>query len=827
MKAFSLFRLLIIPLFLPCLACTARIDVPYRTELIAFRSGDFKVVGELRIPEGEGRHPLVIMVHGDGPATRGALAKPKEAILRAGYATLLWDKPGSGESTGSLSRDRRLAERAAILGDAIEFMKKHRAIDAGRIGLWGVSQAGYVMPLALERTKDIRFMICVGCPGTNGIDQTAYLIRRQLAFAGMPEDEAKRMEAHFRGLYSARNHPEYLRHAKPLYDHPAQRTLGFVSALWTESEWKPHSPEDEGFFDPMGIIEATDIPILALFGEKDMQVDPAQGVAAYTRALGRAANPASRVKLISGADHNLVLSKTGSLDEQRRRSRADRQYYAPEYLETMEAWLRELGAGTAKRRIPAVPRSEPDITGCWEGSPDGKFAERNRQLRLIARKPNGRMAMTLIYDLTPRCQVWEYDLDVTVDDGAVFWEAHRGRLGRDGNSMKVVKEWKGERSTWTFVRRKDQDDWISRLAAETGQGYAYEVPESLDDGWECADLSAVEIDREAMIRFAEGIARGEHDDIHSFLLAKDGKLVLEEYFATNGRRYGSWIKRVFRDRPHHLASTTKSVLSALCGIAIDQGLLADTAEPIHKYLPAYAASFNDEKRAITIKDMLTMTPGWEWEQFKYPWDDPRNNGGEMYNREDVIQYVLERPLVATPGAKFNYSNGVPTVMGAVLKHACGMDVDRYAGRELFHPLGISDYPWTRYFDGSLETDGGLALRSRDLAKIGQLFLNNGNWQGKNIISEKWVRESTEQLLDLHGIWGWGYGYYWMQVDLKTKGGTVHSYFVPGDGGQLLAVFPDLNMVIVFTAGNYGRDVKSEYFSMISRYVLPAVLSSVQ
>jgi CubicO group peptidase (beta-lactamase class C family)/pimeloyl-ACP methyl ester carboxylesterase len=815
-----------ISLFLACLACSAQIDVPHRTETITFRSGDFKVVGELRVPQNNTVHPLVIMVHGDGPAYRTHFAKLKEAMLRAGYATLMWDKPGYGESTGKLSQEKRLAERASILADAVNVMKKHAAIDPGRIGLWGISQAGYVMPLALRQTDDIQFMIAVGCPGMNGIDQTAYLIRRQLTFEGMPEEKARQAETHFKQLYAARTFQEYLSHAKPLYDNPVQRKLGFVSALWEEGDWKPRSPDEESFFDPIEIIETTTIPVLAFFGEKDTQVDPFQGAEAYEKALARAGNQDYRVELIPDADHNIILSETGSMGERNRRSRKEWQNYAPEYLEIMEKWLKERGPGPTAR-TGTDRDGYQDILGCWEGKPAGKFSERNKQLRLISLKPDGSPAITLIYDLTPRSHIWDHDLDVTYQDGAVSWEAHKGHLSDDKKTMTVVKEWKGERSTWSFTRRKGSDALMHQLKSSTGKEYAYEVPESLDDGWTCGDVSNAGIDKEIIVPFMRRIAQGKHDDIHSILIAKDGKLVLEEYFATNGKRYGSLIKQVFRDRPHHLASTTKSVLSALCGIAVDHGLLKDTEEPIYRYLPAYAASFSDEKKAITVKDMLTMTPGWEWEQFKYPWDDPRNNGGEMYNREDVIKYVLERPLAAKPGAKFNYSNGVPTVMGAVLKNACGMDVDRYAGQNLFHPLGISDYPWTRYFDGSLETDGGLALRSRDLAKIGQLFLNNGDWQGKNVISGKWVRESTEQRIDLNGIWGWGYGYYWMQVDLKTRGGTVRSYFVPGDGGQLLAVFPDLNMVIVFTAGNYGRDVKSVCFSMISRYILPAVMSSIQ
>ena len=156
-----------------------------------------------------------------------------------------------------------------------------------------------------------------------------------------------------------------------------------------------------------------------------------------------------------------------------------------------------------------------------------------------------------------------------------------------------------------------------------------------------------------------------------------------------------------------------------------------------------------------------------------------------------------------------------------------MDLDRFAETGLFGPLGISDHVWTRYFDGSIEADGGLALRSRDLARIGQLFLDRGDWRGRRIISERWIDESTRQRIPLRGPWGWGYGYYWMQVDLETERGPVHSYFVPGDGGQLLAVFPDLDMVVVLTAGNYGQDDKSVCFTMIRQGLLPAVLPSRQ
>ena len=475
-----------------------------------------------------------------------------------------------------------------------------------------------------------------------------------------------------------------------------------------------------------------------------------------------------------------------------------------------------------KNQVETNREKYQDILGCWKGWQVGQFSERNEQLRLIALKSDGNPAITLIYELGPRSRVWEYDIPITYQDSIISWEAHSGHLNESKDTMNVIKEWQGERSNWIFIRHKEADDFMQQLAASIGNEYTYEIPDQLDDGWDCADLAEVEIDKEKISQFMNRITAGKHDDIHSILIVKDGKLVLEEYFTTNGKRFGSFINQVFRNKPHHLASTTKGILSALGGIAIDKRFIQSVDEPIYKYLPDYTDSFNEEKIEIKVKDLLTMTAGWEWEQFKYQWNDPRNNAAEMWKCEDVIKYVLERPLDAKPGEKFEYSNGIPVVMGVVLKNACGMEVDRFAELNLFHPLEISDYVWTRYQDGSLETDGGLALRSRDLAKIGQLFLNKGNWQEKEIISEKWIGESTQQRIKLGGFWGWSYGYYWMQVDLNYNDRTIHSYFVPGDGGQLLSVFPDLNTVIVFTAGNYGTDVKSVCFNMIYRYILPAL-----
>jgi len=460
-----------------------------------------------------------------------------------------------------------------------------------------------------------------------------------------------------------------------------------------------------------------------------------------------------------------------------------------------------------------------DVIGCWRGGEITGMDRPDEQYRLFSLDSAGNIILSLIFESGPRSQVWEFDTEVTYQSPEISWLAHAGTLNAAKDTMILLKVWKGDSSKWVFTRHREKDGFMRRLSYAVGDVYEYRVPENLDDGWECMDLSNAGLDKEKISRFMERITQGKHGDIHGLLIIKNNNLILEEYFTTSGKRFGTFITETFREKPHHLASTTKGVLSALMGIAIDQGKIKSVAEPIYPFLPEYSRLFTEIKKRIQIKHMLTMMAGFEWEQFKYPWNDSRNNGASMWKCDDVIGYVLERPMAAEPGKAYKYSNGVPVVLGDVLKNACGMEADKFAEKVLFGPLGIKEYLWTRYPDGSIETDGGLALRIRDLAKIGQLYLNLGKWNGRQIISETWIKESTKRRVTLRGSMGWGYGYQWMQADLKYKGRTIHSYFVPGDGGQILCVFPDLDMVIAFTAGTYGPNVKMTCYNMIHRIFL--------
>lgn len=466
-----------------------------------------------------------------------------------------------------------------------------------------------------------------------------------------------------------------------------------------------------------------------------------------------------------------------------------------------------------------------EIAGAWKGRLVAPLDRPYSELILLSLRADSSLEVPVFFELGPRSRVVLRDHAVEVQETTVRWDENRGVLNATRDTMRVTREEDGWTTRWVFVRDRSADSLMARLHREGAVSAAYRIPEERNDGWRCADAATLGIDTVRVLALIDQIIGGQHDDIHSLLIVKDNALVVEEYFAGNGSKHGPFINALFRDKVHHLASTTKCVTSTLVGIAIDQGCIGSADDPIRRYLPAYDSLFTGEKQGITIRHMLTMTPGFAWRQFGV--SDEDNDGMRMWAAEDVIAYVLRKPLDAAPGVKHNYTNGVPTVVGAILENATGMDATAFAEVHLFRPLEISAYTWTSYPDGSLETDGGLALSARDLAKIGQLFLDHGVWNGKVVVSERWVRESTRERLRFGRSERWGYGYYWMQANAEVQGRSLPSFFAPGDGNQILAVFPQFRMVVVMTAGNYGRDPKSTYYSLFEDFILPAVIPDTE
>jgi hypothetical protein len=339
--------MLVIVALLLIASCAGQSQTP-SVEEITFYSGSFTLVGDLRLPEGSSPHPVIVFVHGDGPNTRiagGTYLPIMDRMIAAGYATFAWDKPGTGESTGEIDRSQLGAQRAQIVLDAIEVLRARSDIDNDGIGLWGISQAGYVMPRVLSMSQDVAFMIAISCPGVAGVDQGAYLVSAQAVCAGSSEENAQQIRQLISAIERVEIYDEYV-HYKELLDTlpgiSAGEIFGYRVGVMPVEEWHAPNLQGEYFWNPIEVIEQTTIPVLAFFGERDTQVDPIQGAVAYQQALETAGNLNFHVELIPDADHNIILSETGCLEERENRSRQEWTNYAPEYLDLLEEWLRRL-----------------------------------------------------------------------------------------------------------------------------------------------------------------------------------------------------------------------------------------------------------------------------------------------------------------------------------------------------------------------------------------------------------------------------------------------------------------------------------------------------
>ncbi len=292
-------------------------------EEITFQSGPYKVVGDLRLPAGSGPFPVVLFVHGDGPVDRtgvmGLYLPIMESMLQTGFATFAWDKPGTGESTPKVSGPNLRHKRAQILLDAVELMKTRPDIDPTKIGVWGVSQAGYVIPIALTQTKDIAFVICVSCPGESGHDQMTYQVTAFGLCEDIPEEKLAERDRLLKDLDQNRSfetYAGYLAYRKNMADLAALVPVSLDNwPVTPEETWLANPIENEGVWNPVSAIRQVNIPVLAIYGDKDRQGDPLQGAYAYRKALNEAGNPKSRVEVFPNAEHGIFTSKTGCPEE--------------------------------------------------------------------------------------------------------------------------------------------------------------------------------------------------------------------------------------------------------------------------------------------------------------------------------------------------------------------------------------------------------------------------------------------------------------------------------------------------------------------------------
>jgi CubicO group peptidase (beta-lactamase class C family) len=355
------------------------------------------------------------------------------------------------------------------------------------------------------------------------------------------------------------------------------------------------------------------------------------------------------------------------------------------------------------------------------------------------------------------------------------------------------------------------------------------APQQLDD-WETASPEDVGLDAVVLCKIIQELAaqgrvaaRPDRRNVHAVLVVRHGKLVFEAYAAGKDENWGEPLGDIPHDATtrHDMRSISKSVVSLLFGIAIERKLIVGTDIPVLPFFSEYAVK-TPKWDKILLRYLLTMTPGIDWNE-DTAWMDPYNTVRAMYEAADPYPYILGREVLHEPGTKWQYNTGATELLGAVLKKATGKPVDQFAKEALFDPLHIEDFEWGAMLNGEPAAGGGLRLRPRDAAKIGQLILNGGTWQGQRIVPEDWVKQSTKPRFDT----SWGgmqYGYqWWLGTSPFGAGRTVDWIAAFGFGGQRIFIVPALDLVVVTNAGLYADGGQSAIVRSIFEYrVLPAI-----
>jgi CubicO group peptidase (beta-lactamase class C family) len=326
------------------------------------------------------------------------------------------------------------------------------------------------------------------------------------------------------------------------------------------------------------------------------------------------------------------------------------------------------------------------------------------------------------------------------------------------------------------------------------------------------------------------IKNQEYPNIHSLLVAKNGTLVYEQYFAGPDQIYGNDVGVVVHSKTklHDIRSISKSVISACIGIAIDQGIIEGVGQRISDFFPEFA--LKGSKSKWTIQHFLTMTTGLVWNE-NFTYSDPENDEFKMTNSRNPIVYVLNKPLKCKPGTRFNYNGGATQILSEIIERVSNSTLDRFVNEFLFEPLGIKHFEWSKYsvWKGSDEfaAPSGLRLTSRDIMKIGLLYSNKGVWDKKRLISESWIFESFEPRIKSPSEITVGnecYGYqYWIWPDMYQDK-EFNMIAAIGNGGQNIFWNLENDIVVVTTAGNYNNwDIKNNSYALVKNEIYPLLL----
>ncbi len=358
--------------------------------------------------------------------------------------------------------------------------------------------------------------------------------------------------------------------------------------------------------------------------------------------------------------------------------------------------------------------------------------------------------------------------------------------------------------------------------------------------WPVSTPEAEGVDGAAIANFVADVEAGHYGLVDHFLMLRHGRVVADHHFdrdyAAISAPYAPEDQQYDYDSPdwhpyyrgselHSLQSVSKSITSICIGIAIDEGHIpGGVVTPAMSFFEDYEVDLADPRRsAMTLEDLLTMRSGIDWNEM-ISYEDETNSCLLLEASDDWIQFVLDRPMREAPGTRFDYNSGVSVLLGKIVRVATGQRIDDYAREKLFEPLGITEVYWKQTPAGEIDTEGGLYLAPHDLARVAQLFLQRGEWEGRRVVSEAWVDASVRpHVADIRPDLARddrGYGYQWW-VPVHANGEALR-YQGRGYGGQYPIVVPSLDLVIVLNAWNIHDAPERSMDEAVRDLLVPAV-----
>jgi CubicO group peptidase (beta-lactamase class C family) len=321
-------------------------------------------------------------------------------------------------------------------------------------------------------------------------------------------------------------------------------------------------------------------------------------------------------------------------------------------------------------------------------------------------------------------------------------------------------------------------------------------------------------------RLDAALADPANAGLHAVVLVRDGRLVYERYLAGDDEIWGRRKQGVVfgPDSLHDVRSISKSVVGLLYGIALAEGRVPAPDAPVLASFPEYADLAADPARAaITVETALTMTMGTEWDE-DIPYSDPANSEIAMNRAPDSLRFVLDRPIAAAPGTEFTYNGGATAALAALIGRGNDGDFSGFLESRLLTPLGIDRYEWITDYYGVPYAASGLRLRPRDMAKIGQLVLDRGTWQGREVVPADWIDASVG--VGVQADYGCDYGRQWWLCPLPSGRRVIEG---AGWGGQSLLILPDLDIVFAANAGLYGDpEAWAAAYRLLDDIIVPAL-----